>query len=121
MAPVVGLVSEEAREKHAQASLGHRGTRPYRCITAINAALSGGPPALITVATSSNYFGPMSGARVISARATLLNGFEKPCTEPLGVRMVWPGEQLASLDFSRSHCGCFVTAELTVAPARALP
>ena len=60
-------------------------------MTATKAALSGGPPALMTQATSSKYFAPMSGANVISARATLPNGFEKPWTEPLGVRMVWPG------------------------------
>jgi hypothetical protein len=50
------------------------GTSPYRLMTATSAPLSGGPPALTMSATSLKYWGPMSGARMIKARATLPNG-----------------------------------------------
>ena len=55
---------------------GAGGTSPYRLMTATSAALSGGPPAFATAATSLKYWAPMSGDRMISARAMLSNGLE---------------------------------------------
>jgi len=59
-------------------------------MTASNAALSGGPPAPTTAATSLKYCAPMSGESTIRARAVSANGFENAWTSPLGVRIVWP-------------------------------
>jgi len=56
---------------------GEAGTSPYLDMTDTNAALSGGPPALTTAATSLKYSAPMSGDRTIKARAVSANGFEK--------------------------------------------
>ena len=57
---------------------GAAGTSPYLDMTDRSAALSGGPPALTTTATSLKYSAPMSGDRTINAVAASVNGFEKP-------------------------------------------
>jgi hypothetical protein len=57
---------------------GGAGTSPYLDMTDRSAALSGGPPALTTMATSLKYWAPMSGDRTIKALAASVNGFEKP-------------------------------------------
>src|SRR6266542_3354814 len=64
-------------EREVRRHCGADGTSPYRLMTATSAALSGGPPAFATAATSLKYWAPMSGDRMISARATLSNGLEK--------------------------------------------
>jgi hypothetical protein len=54
---------------------GDPGTNPYFDITAMRAALSGGPPAFTTAATSLKYWAPMSGEFTIKAFAVSGNGF----------------------------------------------
>src|SRR5579863_9463234 len=65
-------------------------TSPYRVITSVSFAGLGTPPAT-TSATSRKYCTPISGVRMMSARAGLACGLLKAWTEPRGVYIRSPG------------------------------